>query len=107
MASNETPYERRLMFIKKTPADPSGLEKAIETVLFEMQGYSANDDEYAKMTDQLKKLYKLKAIDTPERVSYDTMAIIVGNLVGIVLIVGHERTHVIASRALTFLLKLR
>lgn len=95
------------MFTPKEPQAPSGLETAIENVLGEMQGYSADSDEYAKMADQLEKLYKLKEIDKPERIKPDTLAIIAGNLAGIILIVGHERANVVSTKALNFLLKLR
>lgn len=89
------------------PKESSGLEKAIDTVFSEMSGHSTDSPEYAKMVEQLSKLYSLKEIDSPKRVSPDTLAIVAGNLLGIVLIVGHERAHVVTSKALTFLLKLR
>ena len=94
------------MFSKK-PKTETGLEIAIETVLSEMQGYESTSDEYAIMVDQLKKLYKLKALDQPERVKPDTLALVVGNLLGIILIVGHERAHIVTSKAVSFILKAR
>ena len=39
------------------------------------------------------------------RISPDTMAIIAGNLLGIVLILEHERAHVITTKALAFVLR--
>lgn len=95
------------MFKPKPPREKTGLEKAIDDVLTDMQGYTSETDEFAKAVDQLDKLYKLKTIDSPERVSPDTLAIIAGNLVGIVLIVGYERANVVTSKALTFVLKAR
>lgn len=95
------------MIISQSQKEKTGLENAIDQVLLEMQGFSADDDEYAKMVNQLETLYKLKVVDKPERVSYDTLAIIAGNLVGIVLIIGYERTNVITSKVLSFLLKTR
>lgn len=92
------------MFTKK-PKTQSGLEIAIDTVLSEMQGYEADADEYAAMVDQLDKLYKLKEIDKPERVSKETLALIAANLLGIILILGHEQTNVVTSKALNFVFK--
>lgn len=93
------------MFTPEPLDEKSGLEKAIDEVFREMATRSSDSDEYAKMVDQLSKLYSLK--ETPKRVSPDTLAIVVGNLAGIILIVGHERMNVVTSKALSFVLKLR
>lgn len=95
------------MIIKRPPAEKSGLDLAIDEVLREMQGFTAETDEYAKMTTQLEKLYNLKEIDCPERVSRDTIVIVIGNLLGIAMIIGYERTNVITSKALTFIREVR
>lgn len=95
------------MFTKKPPSDPTGLEKAIDQVLLDMHGLMSDSKEYAAMATQLQKLYNLKALDKPSRVSPDTLAIIAGNLAGILVIVVYERTHVVTSKALSFILKLR
>ena len=155
------------------------LETAISRLLTEMSGKDCDSDEYAKMVDQLVKLYKAKEthvslklkavetiikenesdslieiketearvkeaesaanirtkeiesqikrdetdsncrvkeldailkqreIDNPWRPSADTLAIIGANIVGIVMILGHERANVIATKALGFVSKLR
>jgi len=95
------------MFTAKPRDEESGLKKAIDEVIREMARRSSDSDEYAKMVDQLSKLYSLKEIDSPGRVSPDTLAIVIGNLIGIILIVGHERTNVVTSKALSFVMKLR
>lgn len=95
------------MFTPKDPDEKSGLEKAIDTVLSEMATLSSDSEDYAKMVDQLTKLYSLKEIDQPKRISPDTLAIVLGHVVGILMIVGHERTHVVTSKAMQFVLKLR
>lgn len=83
------------------------LEDAIDRVLEHMEDESPDSDEYAKMADQVVKLYALKEVDVKKRVSPDTLAIIAGNLAGIVMIVGYERAHIVTSKAIGFLLKLR
>lgn len=92
---------------QKEPDEESGLKKAIDTVFSEMASVSCDSDDYAKMVKQLSKLYSLKEIDKPARVSPDTIALVIGNIIGILLIVGHERTHVVTSKAMQFVLKLR
>jgi hypothetical protein len=99
--------EGELVFKKKTQIEKSGLDSAIDDVLSEMKGFTADADEYSKMVDQLTKLYSLKACDKPERVSKDTLAVIFGNIVCVVVIVGYERSNIVTSRALNLLIKLR
>lgn len=94
------------MFTKKTQTDKPGLQKVIDTVLSEMEGVPVDSDEYAKMVDQLTKLYAIQDRN-PNRVSADTLAMIGANLAGILVIVNHERVHVVTSKALGFVSKLR
>lgn len=91
---------------QKPPAQKTGLTEVIEQIEFEMRGFSADSDEFSNCADQLKKLYKLQALDKPEQVSADTKVLVAAHLAGIVLIIGHERGHVITSKALSFLPKL-
>lgn len=85
--------------------EKSELDKAIDDIYREMSGVSADSDEYAKMVDQLVKLHGLKHNKNPARISRDTLATVVGNLVGIVLIVAVERENILTTKALNFLLK--
>lgn len=91
----------------KSKTEDSALEQAIDELFDEMSGYSGDSEEYAKRVDQLSKLYSLKEIDSKKRVSPDTLAIVAGNLAGIVVIVGYERMNIVTSKALNFILKLR
>lgn len=99
------------MFNEKPVANKDGVAEAITSLLEDMSGLNSDSPEYAKMVDQLTKLYALKEIDAkidhPRRVSADTLAIVGGNILGIVMIVGHERASVLTSKALTFLTKLK
>lgn len=93
------------MFTRKPKVEDEGLNKAIDALLAQMDAVPSESEEYSKMVDQLSKLYSLR--ETPQRVSPDTLAIVLGNLLGIVVIVGHERAHIVTSKAINFLLKLR
>ena len=95
------------MFKLKTVAEKTKLESAIDDLLDQMSNFSGDDSEYAKMADQLEKLYKLKAIDKPDRVDANTLAVVAGNLAGIILIVGYERANVVTSKALSFIRQAR
>lgn len=92
--------------IPQKPIEKTGLDKIIDDLQSEMAGASGDSDEYAKMADQLVKLMELKANIGPKRISADTKATIIANLAGILIIVGHERTHIVTSKALGFVRKL-
>ncbi|MET0786968.1 MAG: hypothetical protein ABWY25_09695 [Paenisporosarcina sp.] len=57
------------------------------------------------MVDHLERLMKMKAEERRNRVSPDTMAIVGGNLLGILVIVAYEQKHVMVSRGLGLILK--
>lgn len=81
------------------------LDKPIERVLTDMDTYGPDSKEYSELIDHLDKLTKMKAEDRKHRVSPDTMAMIAGNLLGIVIIVAYEQMHVMRSSALNFVIK--
>ena len=88
----------------KTPQN-SKLDALIEDAL---TACSPHDEDYDQQVANIEKLYKIKhSAQETRRVSPDTMAIVAGNLVGIALIVGHERAHVVTTKALSFLMKLK
>jgi hypothetical protein len=96
------------MFLKTASDDKSELDKAIDSVLIDMNSVTSDSEEYAAMADQLVKLMKLKKeIDPSWRPSADTLAIIASNLFGILLILNFERAGVVASKALGFITKLK
>jgi len=70
-----------------------------------MRDYDSGSKEYEPMMDYLERLYKLKALDKQERISPDTIAIVAGNLLGIGLILNHERLGHITSKALGFVIR--
>ncbi|ADD81039.1 gp041 [Rhodococcus phage ReqiPoco6] len=110
-AYNETPMKGTVMFNSKPSDSKVGLENAINSLLEEMSHLNGDSEEYAKMTEQLDVLYKLKEVDhkveAGKRVSADTLAIIAGNVLGIAMIVGHERVSILTSKALPLLMKLK
>ncbi|WNM72417.1 hypothetical protein SEA_MOSSY_38 [Gordonia phage Mossy] len=99
------------MFTQKQTSNSTGVSDAIDELLKEMHEQDKDSDIYNEMVTQLTKLYSLKEVDhkvdSPGRISMDTMAIIAANVVGIAMIVMHERENVITSKALPLLMKLR
>lgn len=94
------------MFTRKSN-EPNDLDRAIERLYLEMSLVDADSDEYDQLTSQLTKLYSLKDLSRASKISPDTKALVLGNLAGILMIVGHERMNVVTSKALNFVMKLR
>ncbi|MCX7817542.1 MAG: hypothetical protein N2317_08575 [Syntrophales bacterium] len=94
------------MFEKITKRDKrTNLEKEIDSVILTMSSYKPDSDEYEAMAKNLEMLYKAKTHERVRHVSPDTIALVAGNLLGIVLILGYEKANVITSKALGFVIK--
>lgn len=85
----------------------SRLDRTIDEAHAEIAGLSVETDDYEKAVSNLARLYTLREEITSRRVSPDTIAIVLGNLIGILVIVGYEQKHVVTSKALSFILKPR
>lgn len=83
----------------------SKLEKAIDSILDDMAKFDASSDEYGEMTGNLEKLLKAKSYEKSKGISPDTAIVVAANLIGIVLILKHEKIDIITSKALGFVMK--
>lgn len=90
-----------------TKTHPTVLDETIDEALAQLKGIEVGSDEYNRKMDQITKLYTLREKHSAKRVSPDALALIAGNLAGIVLILNYERAHVVTSKALGFVLKSR
>lgn len=97
------------MFNRKPKTEETQLDVAINTLYGEMAGFQGESKEYAQLTKQLSKLHKLqKEQNAPKwNVSADTLVLAGANILGIAMIVGHERAHVVTSKAIAFIQKTR
>jgi len=93
------------MFDPQLP-EKTNLDRAIDDLYREMDDLNGDSQEYASMADQLVKLHALKMNESSRRVSPDVRASIIANLLGILIIVTHERVHVVTTKALGFIKKL-
>lgn len=85
----------------KIQTEPSDLEKEITRLFADLKTRDMDSEEYAQVADQLKKLYTLKEIDSKRKVSPDAIVGALTNLAGMVLVINHERVHIITTKALT------
>lgn len=92
------------MFGRKPKSETLKFDNVIDKTLDELLEYDSNSDEFQKNLDYLERLKALTSKDE-KRVSPDTVALILGNLLGIVIIVGYEHAHVVTTKALGFTLK--
>lgn len=84
----------------------SSFDEPIDRVLAHMKNTDLEDEEFAKLMTHLERFNRLRIEDkSRSKVSPDTMAIVVGNLVGLVIIVGFERNNIITSKGLGFILR--
>ena len=89
----------------KSKTDNSlALDEAIERLLNRMQYVEVDSEEYGTMVSRLDKLYAMKNTNR-NRVSKDAIWTIGANILGIILILGHERANVVTSKALSFIVK--
>lgn len=85
--------------------EEDGIDKQIKRVLDDMDMFGPGSEEYDTLLPQLKKLMKLKTEKKSKRIDPNTVAIVVGNLVGILIIVMYEEKHVITSKAFSVFVK--
>lgn len=85
-----------------------GLDEVITQTLTALKNLTPGTDEYTKGVDQLTKLYAARdSLKEKPRWSLDALVPAFVNLLGIGMILGHERAHVVTSKALSFVPKLK
>lgn len=85
----------------------SVLDDEISRVHGNMQSVEPGTEEYKTLLDRLERLVVLRQAKPSNRISPDTIVIVVGGLVQVLIIVGYEHGHVIASRGLQFILGMK
>lgn len=85
------------MRLSKQP-DPM-LIAALDRAHSALKGHDPKSDEYIKIMDQIVKLHKMKESETPSPVSMDTLVLVTTNLVGIIMVLKHERAAIITTKA--------
>lgn len=83
------------------------VDSEINAILKEMSTIGVNSSNYPTMIEYYEQLSAVKARENKPHVSKDTIALIVGNLVGIVLILMYEQKHVLTSKSLNRVLQLK
>lgn len=72
----------------------------IERILASMAVYSPEDPEYKRLIHRLESMSDLKRNNAREKISANTIALVGGNLLGILAILAYEQSHVITTKAI-------
>lgn len=87
--------------------DETPLQATMNELLRELVTVNGDSEQAERIVARLSELNELKKTDTSPPLSKDVMVTAGANLAGILLILHHERFHVVTSKALGFVLKLR
>ena len=93
------------MIGKFEPREAKQLSEAMTHVLDLMAEVDPGSDEYEKLMTDLERLSKVRTSERPPKLSRDTMAIVAGNLFVVLIVVAAEKSHVMNSKGLGFMLK--
>jgi len=83
------------------------LEKSIDKLHDEILLLDDSDEILPSKMDRLEKLYELNALVAKGKVSKDTVLIVGGNILGLLLILNFEKMGIITSKALGLIIKSR
>lgn len=97
-----------MKFFNRKDETPDSLQEAINSLYSELAGYSANEEDYDRITDQIVKLKKLqKDMNHSWKPSPDAIVAAAGSVLGIVMILHYEKVGVVTSKALGFVQKMK
>jgi hypothetical protein len=86
--------------LNREPKPPTDLELALKRALTQLDGQEVGSKEYGEILDRVVKLHKMKEEEKSSSVSMDTKVRVGANLLGILLIISHERVHLINTQAM-------
>ncbi len=86
---------------------PSVLDEPITEVLNEMNRVGPTHDGYPDLVAHLDRLTEMKAQERKNKVSQDTMWLVGGGILQVLVIVVYEQKHVWVSKALGFVQKVK
>jgi hypothetical protein len=84
------------------------IEREIDANLKKMQEVGVTAPEYKSLMDNLVRLNDMKTkSQSHNRISLDTLAVVGGNLLVVMLIIAFEQKHIITSKAMNHLIRPR
>lgn len=92
---------------KEKPKHQRMLETELDRMLTRLKTETPTTEDYTKMLGLVERLHDMMDEEKPDVVSKNTLLTVSGNLLGIILILKHERLNVITSKALSFVIRTR
>lgn len=92
---------------REMPKHQRELESELNRALTRLRAEIPNSEDYTKMLGLVERLHDMMDEQKPNVVSKDTLFTVGGNLLGIILILKHERLNVITTKALSFVIRTR
>lgn len=83
------------------------LNAAMNELLRELVQTEGDSEQAERIVARLTELNELQKTNSSGPISKDALVTAGANLAGILLILNHERAHVVTSKALGFVMKLR
>lgn len=81
------------------------VDSQLDAVLSAMDEKGVDSEEYPTLLSYMERLNKVKTEVSHSPVSRDTIALIIGNLFGILLIVAYEQKHVMMSKGFSQIIR--
>ena len=91
----------------KTERPTTELDQVYFRALVELQKHNAASEEYGRVLDRITKIRSMQEAEAPATVSREVLITVAANLLGIAMILTHERANVITTKAIGFVPKLR
>lgn len=95
-----------IKLFKRDKTEATSTQELIDAANSALFGMDVDSEEYSKTLDQIERLHKLASREKEgRRVSPDTLALVLGNLVGIIIILNFEKVNVIGTKAIGMIVK--
>ena len=91
------------MFSRPKISSPVDLELA--SLFRELKHHAVDSKEYATILDHTVTVHKMREEEKTAGVNKNTLILVGGNLLGIIMIIKHEQFNVVTSRAISLLMK--
>lgn len=93
------------LVFKKTPKDPTELDKALDELILEMKTVVPGSQQHTEIVKSVEVLYKAKSHIKDRRINPDTALVVGGNIAGILAVLTFEKFGIITSKAISMVLK--
>jgi hypothetical protein len=85
--------------------EPSVYDEPITDILSVMRQMTPDSEDYPTLVAQLERLNEMKTQERKNQVSRDTLVIVAGGIIQVLVIVVYEQKHVWVSKAVGFIQK--